>query len=369
MFLRALLKVFAWSALIWGALTAATFPTWPPNEAGRPLRLNSLDWWEVGKPSLFVNQIQELVFEIATHCPFPPRKRLVILGSSGAHAFQPELLDGATSAEEVVNFSVMLVNFSQIRQIFADFKSCSTDQGMQQTTFLLAPSLGSFVSNRVANEEGYDSYESEKVRSHLYEGPVGAMRPLVNKPWLPLVAQLWRPVLLAGELPRSSRYLGSLLKSRLLHRPRPPQPSSQPSFDREKELTELIRLVPQKDAGETFASEQNEEVEQLIAEIRAAGSTIVMVEPPAQSWIRERSKQYSEAHTLLVGLAGRLSIPYIDLSTSGDGHDEEFYDPFHANHLGAPIWSARLKAALQELDRQEPGALGVLSESSAHIHR
>jgi hypothetical protein len=354
-FLRALLKVMAWSALLWALLMLPTLRMWPLASGGRSLALSPPDYLqspeEAGKPALFVGEIQEAVYEIGRHCPLPPRKRLILLGGSGARGFEPELLSRATSAEEVLNLSLVLANFTQIRQVYDDLAACLGDEGMRQASFVLVPSLGSFTSNKMRFPGPYSDYETEKLRSHLFEGVPGAVMPVVGRSWLPLAIELWRPVMLARKLAVGGQARLDRLRARL-H----PQPAA-PAPDREQSLTWIAELLPQEDASAAFAPEQTGEMERLVADIRARGSTVLLVEQPTQDWVRERSKAYADSHQTLIALAGKLALPYIDLSNTGA--DSEFHDGMHANAVGAKAWSERLVQALQALGRQQPEALGA----------
>jgi hypothetical protein len=78
--------------------------------------------------------------------------------------------------------------------------------------------------------------------------------------------------------------------------------------------------------------------------MRTDGAGLVIAEQPIQRWLRDSGASFSRAHETIQGMAVRMNIPYIDLSTSGA--DEEFHDAAHANLLGEARWSARLHDAL-----------------------
>jgi hypothetical protein len=349
--LRLLLKTLAWCGLIWALLILPTLAVWPL-AAARPLSLSPPDYLGPPKPSLFVGEIQEAVYELGRHCPLPPRKRLILLGGSGARGFEPALLAGATGADEVLNVSLVLSNFTQIRQVYADLAACLGAEGMRQTTFVLVPSLGSFTSNKMRFEGPYSDYETEKLRSRLYAGVPGAVAPVVNRAWLPLAIELWRPVLLTRKLIVKAQEATTRLRARLHPAPVAAGP------DREQSLNWIAELLPQEDASAAFAPEQTGQMQLLVADMHARGSAVLLVEQPTQAWVRERSKAYADSHQTLIAQAGKLGLPYIDLSTTGD--DSEFHDGMHANAAGAKAWSGRLREALQALGRQEPEALGAV---------
>jgi hypothetical protein len=359
MFLRTLLKMLAWSALMWSLLILPTLALWPLERTSQALELSRPDYQGGPSRSIFTDEIQEAMYRIGSHCPMPTRTRLVILGSSGSRGFWPELLQGATSADEVINISVIDSNFTQIRQMYEDLAVCLGPEGLHRATFVLAPSLGSFVSDKLRFKTAYSAYEAAKLRSRLFTGSPGTVEPLMTRRWLPLAIDLWRPVILARYLVERLRIHAQALHDRVhqLISGAAPEPALQ--FNPEQVLSMITALLPPEGADDSFAAEQHAALEGLIGEIRAGGSTVLLVEPPTQAWARTRSAEIAESHQQIQDVATKLAVPHIDLYTSGG--DDEFHDAWHANAKGAPLWSTRLAAALHQLGQSDPKTLGPVA--------
>lgn len=343
-FVAASLHVLAWTAALWALLAAITCAWWPLENAQAPIRFDLPDYLD-HKPSLFVGNTQNGVYELARRCPLPPKKRLILLGSSGARGFQPELLAGVSAADEVLNLSLVQSNFTQNRQLLRDLQPCLGDQGMRESAYLLIVSFGSFTSNEVRNVGGYSEYETEKLRSRLFVGAPGAVEPRVDRRWLPPLIELMRPALVA----RKALALAAIV---------PDLGAMAPDRSLQIIASHFAEIDGAADEDQRFALEQRRELDALVNEIRAAGAGLVVVEQPAQGWLRERSRAAQVAHRVLLATAQRESVPYIDLLASAD--DEEFHDPVHANPIGYARWGKRLASELSALQKQQPGALGAL---------
>jgi hypothetical protein len=350
--LVALAKVIGWSALLWLLAAAATCVWWPIERPQQPIRFDLPDYLQGASASLFVDNVENGVYEMARRCPLPRKKRLVLFGSSGSRGFQPELLANASDAEEVVNLSLVQSNFTQNRQLLHDLQPCLGADGMRSAAYVLIVSFGSFTSNAVRNIGAYSDYETEKLRSHLFAGGPGEVAPILERRWLPPLIELSRPVLAARKLVNLAENAGSAPLA---------------SLDQVRSMRLITSHFPELDGAvdeeARFALEQRDELAALASEIRGAGAALVVVEQPAQSWMRNQLHVLGVAHRVLLAFAQQHSLPYLDLSASAG--DDEFHDPVHANDVGYQRWGARLADALIDLQRKQPDALGALRLEAA----
>lgn len=350
---------------MWLLLCLSTWPLWPPASGQDPIRLSPPEYIADSTAPLFVGQIQEAVYKLGRHCPLPPKRRLILLGASGSRGFDPVALASASAADETLNLSVVLSNVTQIRQVFDDLQVCLGDDGMHRSSFVLILSMGNFTSNGRRNEGPYTDYETEKLRSRLFTGEPGQLRPVPGREALPIAMELWRPVLLARKLSVEVReVVWESLQGLPFLGSRSPAMATEgaTALDSEWSLRIISGLQPELASGAPYAPEQTQELDRLIERILESGSRVVLVEQPTQAWLRERSPAYAAAHQTLLAAASRHAVPYIDLSQSAV--DEEFHDAMHANRQGTAAWSARLAQALADLQLREPLALGAAARAT-----
>ena len=223
---RALFRIGVWSAIVWLLLCLPTLHSWPLESRDAPLRLKRPIYVDPAFAPLFVSGVQETAYKLNSACPMPARNRLVLLGGSGSLSLEPEPLQQALAVEEVLNLSVILSNISQLHRVFEDLRACLGPEGIAQAHVVLVLSLGNFAKNGIRGEGPYTHYETEKLRTKLFKGKPGELRPRVARQWLPLLLQLSRPLLLARKInfesERAPRLLGEWGRVELLGgKPRP----------------------------------------------------------------------------------------------------------------------------------------------------
>ncbi|HEY0975606.1 MAG TPA: SGNH/GDSL hydrolase family protein [Solimonas sp.] len=360
--LRALLKVGVWAALLWLLLMLPTYRYWPLETSAKPLHLSKVVY-EHRPYSIFVSHLQEAVYKLASKCPMPPaRTRLILLGGSGSQAFYPDFLGDATAADEVSNLSLPLANFTQIRQVYQDLGACLGADGLRNSTVVLIPSLMSFTRTGARRESAYSFYELEKLKTRLYRGEADAVTPRLPAPLMRVLVELWRPLIpmrgFINAVRDETAYLRQSLKWRL--RPSGPAPlRERPALDRDLSLRLIADFLPDAGVDRPFAEDQVAELDGLVKRIRAAGSAVVIVDQPAQAWLREAAPAFAVARQTLRRYAQANDVPYIDLTeTAGD---DEFFDALHATPEASAIWTRRLADALIALQATQPSALGVVA--------
>src|SRR5262249_322670 len=135
------------------------------------------------------------------------RKRLIVLGSSTAKAYRPEILRVATGFDEVDNLALDSSNVTQIHQLFADVKSCFGEKALHSSTILFVTSYMMFGDyNRFYQH--YTHYEEEKIRHGLYRGEPNALVPTLRPYWMPLVITILRPVFAVYTVKYDLAWLG-----------------------------------------------------------------------------------------------------------------------------------------------------------------
>lgn len=350
----AIVRLALWIAAFWACLFVASVFLWPLESPRQPISFT-------GNPhALFVDSTQETVYELARKCPLPARKRMVVIGGSGAIAFHPDLLRDVTAADDVVTLALNFSNYAQLRQVVTDLRDCLDEPAMRQTTFVVVTTAFSFVATQTRFANPYTGYETEKLRSRLFSGSPGAVEPVVGRRLTPIAVNLWRPVLLVRKLRLD---LDKKLHALLHHSSRPRQPAVEGAdWVNNQQLREMaVRMLPTAPEGGTFAPEQTGQLESLIAEVRSSGGTVVVVEQPTQGWLRKDAPAHEVAHAHLQQLLKEQAVPFIDLSESAK--EDEFKNPVHANARGEVIWSQRLAHALAEIQQRDPSALGPITRA------
>ncbi|HVT36237.1 MAG TPA: hypothetical protein VHE37_11660, partial [Nevskiaceae bacterium] len=340
---RALLSLFGWFAVIWAALIAATLPRWPLEARDAPVQLHVQGDSSMAT-GIFLNTIEETGYELARRCPLAPKKRLVLLGGSGARAYRPQYFEHVTAADEVLLLSMNFSNFSQLRQIADDLLACLDRSTAEQTAVVIIPTAYSFTTTQTRFDGPYTIYEVEKRRNRLFAGPPGQVRPIVPRALAPLAVELWRPVLLG-------RYVVQRISARIHAQFKPAMTAERrdahQQWEDEAMRAELPRLLPLPVAGEPYAPEQAGELRRLIEDLQQAHVHVVLAQQPTQQWLREFSPAYPATQQVLRDVAAEYRVPYID--QSGTGADAEFDGPLHALRTAEPLWAARLAEALKQL--------------------
>ena len=338
---QAVARILGWTCAIYLTLWIAVTLLWPITRTDQPL--DSLN----GRESLYATPIRELVYTLPARCNAAPRKRLIILGSSAAKAYRPEILRAATNADEVDNVALDFSNITQIRQLFTDLRRCLGDETLRSSTFLFVVTYASFVDNRRWTTD-YTVYEAEKIRHGLYSGSPNELTPTFGPSLMPWAVDFLRPVFALYDLKYKGRLLaGSLVRALWTH---PTTAQLQARYRQD-----LAGLSATTDAA-TFGAEQFQELDRLVSDIRATGAGLIFVEQPVDDWVRNEQRSFADYRTRIAAFRAQHSIPVIDLSASAK--ESEFADPLHATYENHGLWTRRLG---EQLRAMPPSALGALT--------
>lgn len=342
---RASTRIVMWTGGIYCALWIGVTLLWPVTRADQPI-----DSFR-GDRSLYATPVREVVYSLPKHCNDSAKKRLIILGSSAALAYRPEILLDATDAEEVDNIATNHANITQIREVFADVKACLGARALSSTTILLITTYIIYFDDSQVWTTGYTIYELEKMRHGLYSGSPRALTPTFGPALMPWVIDILRPVY-ALYL---ARYRSSEVAQNLAEKTGDYLKGFSRSVDdvRTRYFQRLEQFRPEE---ATFGTRQFQELDGLVADIKSSGAGLIFVEEPVQEWLRLRSRSFRKYRIRMAAFTAKNAIPVIDLSASAN--DPEFRDALHATDGNMALWTRRLAERLREMP---PSALGGLS--------
>jgi hypothetical protein len=107
----------------------------------------------------------------------------------------------------------------------------------------------------------------------------------------------------------------------------------------------LERKLPDKLDAASFGSEQFQELDGLVADIRGSGAKLIFVQQPVEFLERIRSPQYANYMKRMASFTTEHSIGVIDMSDSAG--DAEFANPLHGKENVWDLWSRRLASKLR----------------------
>ncbi|GEM_PF-5634591 len=341
--LRQLLQVVVWTLGIYAVLWVATLLVWPPEAAPRNVDATR------GQHSVYGSDIREVVYSLPGFCQKlssrPDVRRIIVLGSSSAKAYRPDILRSRLGADEVDNLETDGSNISQIRQLVTDLRTETARGSLKSVLFVLVTNYILFVSNKDKWHGGFTYYEAEKVRHGLYTGEANGITPVIGPRLMRFAVEALRPVFALDTLLGLSDGIGVELVRRFW---------SHPKVDVEF-VRMLKRRFPQAQQSE-FGEEQFIELDRLIREIRASGGDIMFVEQPIEAFERTSLPIHSEYWTKMVRFAKEHDVVLVDMSESAG--DKEFSDPLHGKESVWPEWTERLASALRGL------ASGLVAEEN-----
>jgi hypothetical protein len=275
-------------------------------------------------------------------CNAAPKRRLIILGSSAAKSYRPEILRAAANAEEVDNLALDYSNVTQIRQLFSDLESCFGHDALRSSTILFITTYILYGDSSRCYPGGYTVYEAEKIRHGLYSGPPNALKPTFGPTLMPWAIEFLRPVfaLYIAKYDLSWVELKAEWEWNHLF-------DGQITFDerRANNLRHLEAWVPEDNDSENFGSEQFHELDSLVSDINRSGARLIFVEEPVEAWLRRRARSYSSYRSRMASFTEQRSIRVIDLSNSA--RDSEFVDLLHPTNDEMAQWTERLAAELR----------------------
>jgi len=324
---------------IYVALWILTTLIWPITPANRDL--DSLK----GNKTLYRNSTREVVYSLPIRCNAAPKKRVIMLGSSAARSYRPKILQLMLKADEVDNLATERSNITQIHQVFDDLRFCLGDKALGSTKILLITTAFLYGDDSRWWPGGYTEYEKEKIRHGLYSGHPKALAPTFGQGSMPWAIDLFRPVFAFYNLRFdgvSLLYKAELAFNRLYNGPQ------KVDQGRALLLKYLRATVPDQTDGAEFGAEQFRELDTLVSEINASGASLVLVNEPVDTWLRQATPSFESYRKRMASFAGKRGIPLIDLSTSA--RESEFVDPvdgLHPSDDKMALWTRRLAEQLR----------------------
>ncbi len=334
--LRTLARVVAWSIGTYLALWIAATLLWPITPTNQPL--DSLN----GQKTLYRDPIREVVYSLPMRCDATPKRRLIVLGSSAAKSYRPEILRAAVNADEVDNLALDYSNVTQIRQLFTDLKSCFGKKAMRSTTILFITTYILYGESSRCYPSGYTVYEAEKIRHGLYSGKPNALKPTFDPTLMPWVIDFLRPVFALYRAKYDLTWVELKIEWEWDHLG---DGQMTPEQRQVNNLQHLEAWVPEEDDGDNFGSEQFQELDSLVSDINGSGAGLVFVEEPVEGWLRRRARSYVSYRVRMAAFTEERSIRVIDLSSSAK--DSEFVDLLHPKSNQMAQWTERLAAELR----------------------
>ncbi len=95
----------------------------------------------------------------------------------------------------MIDGSLDNAKITEFRQAFALLRVCFGPDGLRDSTIVLAINFFQFVSNANLWQSSYTYLELDLLRYGLFDGPQGAVAPVVHWRWMPYIVSAMRPVL------------------------------------------------------------------------------------------------------------------------------------------------------------------------------
>jgi hypothetical protein len=319
-------RIIGWTAAIYFALWILASCFWPTTPRDQPL--DSLS----GATSLYRDPVREVVYSLPMRCNGISKRRVIILGSSAAKSFRPEILRAAINVDEVDNLALDYSNVTQIRQLFQDLQSCLGNQAMRSTAILFVTTYILYGDSGRCYPDGYTVYETEKIRHGLYSGKPNALTPTFGPVSMPWAITLLRPVFALYIAKYDLSWLQLKAEWEWRH-------FGEHRITLEQRRTDnfqhLVAWVPEQSDSENFGTEQFQELDRLVKNIKASGARVIFVEEPVEGWLRDRAHSYKSY---------RERMAAFDLSDSAN--DSEFSDLLHPAANRMSQWTHRLAEKL-----------------------
>jgi hypothetical protein len=330
-------KTLGWTLLGYLALLLFSFLVWKSQAtAGIDSR--------AGDHSLFGTAIREVVYSLPKLSVPTDKPLLIIAGSSIARAFRPDIIAEAMPGFSVDNLAIVASNLTVLRQLVEDVSLVRPRASMERTTFVIVTSFGMLIDNKHQwDGSAYTGYEQEKLRNHLWEGPPGHLTPTVDTAMLPWAIDALRPAFMFYLLELRCHIAATHSAVKLFR-----LSGRLPSEGNEKrsiQWAELAQMLPETRDQSTGGSEQFNEMIALLADIRRAGASVVIVKAPVLQWLRERSSTFKWFDQQLNSLASTSNLAVIDLTETAP--DREFVDALHATAAAEALWTGRLITGLK----------------------
>jgi hypothetical protein len=262
---------------------------------------------------------------------------VIVLGSSAAKSFRPEILRELVDADEVDNLALDYSNVTQIRQLFQDLESCLGKEALRSTTILFVTTYILYADRSRCYPDGYTVYETEKIRHGLYSGKPDALRPTFSPALMPWVITLLRPVFALYIAKYDLTWLKLKAGWEWHHFGDGRATLEQRRADN---FQHLPAWVPEQSDSENFGNEQFQELDRLIRNIKATGARLMFVEEPVEGWLRQRAQSYRSYRKRMAIFAATHAIPVVDLADSAQ--NSEFIDLLHPAQDRMNEWTQRL---------------------------
>jgi len=333
---RTAVRILAWTIGIYLALWIVVTLLWPITPTNQPL--DSLN----GQKTLYRDPVREIVYSLPMRCDAAPKRRLIVLGSSAAKSYRPELLRAAANADEVDNLALDYSNVTQIHELFTDLKFCFGKEALRSTTILFITTYILYGETGRCYPSGYTVYEAEKIRHGLYSGKPNALIPTFGPTIMPWMIDFLRPVFALYRAKYDLSWIETKVEWEWDHLG---DGSMTPEQRQVNNLRHLEAWVPEESDSENFGSEQFRELDSLVSDIKSTGAGLVFVEEPVEAWLRRRARSYASYRTRMASFTEQRSIRVIDLSSSAK--DSEFVDLLHPANDEMAMWTERLATELR----------------------
>lgn len=329
--LRVLSLAFATILGLYGLLWAAT-AAWDT-----PVRASMIDSPQ-GHMDLYSRPVREFGYRLPAFCAAAREDRkLVFIGGSVAQAYRPDIIGRSLPGWSVSDISLDNANITEMRQAFRLMRDCLGEDGLPRSMIVLAINFLQFVPNRQSWQTPYTYLELDLLRHGLFDGPQGAVSPVLPWRWLPATVSVMRPVLAAYGI----SYRFSVELEDFLHRRFGVRGLPDPGHVRQ--LQDMIRKFDGTDPS--ILAEQASELDALLAEIRAAGAEAIILDMPFEGWLRDGMPQFATYRHWMTDYVKRTGVRYIDHVYRGN--DGEFRDGYHALPHAEARWSALAAEALR----------------------
>ena len=338
-------KTLGWTLLGYLALLLFSFLIWKSEAtAGIDSR--------AGDHSLYGTSIREVVYSLPKLSVPADKPLLIIAGGSIARAFRPDIIAEAMPGFSVDNLAIVASNLTALRQLVEDVSRVRPPASMKRTTFVIVTSFDMLIDNKHQYAgSAYSGYEQEKLRNHLWEGPPGHLVPTIDPAMLPWAINALRPAFmfylleLRGHIAATRSAVKLFRLSGLSGRV-----PSEVNEKRSIQWAQLAQMLPETRDQATGGSEQFNELIALLADIRRAGASVVIVKSPVLQWLRERSSTFKWFDQQLSSLASTSNLAVIDLTETAS--DQEFVDALHTTAAADALWTGRLITGLKASGRR-----------------
>jgi hypothetical protein len=303
-----------------------------------------------GLHNVYRTDVREFLYHLPAFCEQARgRNNLIFVGGSTSWAYSPDEIAPYVKGWTVSRVSLDFSNVTQMRQTIALLRQCMGKETFARSRIVIGLSYVSMAPDATRFPTPYTMLELEQKRHGLFVGGPRALRPIVPWEQMGLVVDAGRPVILAHDLAtRVKDELGQVRQAigRL-------RQGAVPKLDAAAhEASELAAYdgFMGKDAAFSLR-DQGDQLAALIAEVRAAGSDVIVIAVPQKVFVRKKARYIDAYYDWLTAFAQDHALTVL----RHDYADADFYDGSHASPEGAVRWSRAVA----------PSIAAILSASSS----